>query len=111
MRRPRSSARHALTPIPRRQGPARRRPPHPEDHRVPRLDRTQRPPPATRDTLVLIHEPSSPLHQVDGIAVTYQLATGDVTTIGHGSQFANASIVELNGAAPLPFPSRREGIR
>ncbi|OJT05926.1 hypothetical protein TRAPUB_3216 [Trametes pubescens] len=35
-------------------------------------------------------------HQVDGIAVTYQLERGEATTIGHGSQFANASIVELN---------------
>ncbi len=36
-------------------------------------------------------------HQVDGIAVTYQLERGEATTLGHGSQFANASIVELNG--------------
>ncbi|EIW53318.1 uncharacterized protein TRAVEDRAFT_23706 [Trametes versicolor FP-101664 SS1] len=38
---------------------------------------------------------------VDGIAVTYQLANGDATTIGHGSQFANASVVELNATEVL----------
>lgn len=91
-----------LTRTPRRQGPARRRAPHPEDHRVPRLDRTPAPPSSDAQRT------DPPLHQVDGIAVTYQLERGDVTTIGHGSQFANASVVELNGASSLPPASWRE---